>query len=42
MSVEKIIKMLLDDKFPKTGSYRNRENTAPEKNRATLLKLKNA
>ena len=41
-SAEKIIKLLLDDKFPKSGSYRNRENTAPEKNRTTLLKLKNA
>ena len=39
---EKIIKMLLDDKSPDSGSYRNRKNTAPEKDRTTLIGLKNA
>ena len=39
---EKIIKMLLDDKFPDPGSYKNRKNTAPEKGRITLIGLKNA
>jgi len=39
---EEIIQMLLKDKFPKSGSYRNRKNTAPEKGRTTLLEIKNA
>jgi len=39
---EEIIKMLLNDKFSKPGSYRNRKSTAPEKGRITLLKVKNA
>jgi NADH-quinone oxidoreductase E subunit len=39
---EEIIQMLLNDKFPKPGSYRNRKNTAPEKGRTTLLEIKNA
>jgi len=39
---EKIIQMLLNDNFPKPGSYRNRKNTAPEKKRTTLLEVKNA
>ena len=39
---EEIIQMLLDDKSPKPGSYRNRKNTAPEKGRTTLLEVKNA
>jgi len=39
---EEIIQMLLNDKFPKPGSYRNRKNTAPEKGRTTLLGVKNA
>ena len=39
---EEIIQMLLNDKFPKPGSYRNRKNTAPEKGRTTLLEFKNA
>jgi len=34
--------MLLNDKFPKPGSYKNRKNTAPEKGRTTLLEVKNA
>jgi len=39
---EEIIQMLLKDKFPKPGSYRNRKNTAPEEGRTTLLEVKNA
>jgi len=39
---EELIQMLLNDKFPKPGSYRNRKNTAPEKGRTTLLEVKNA
>ena len=39
---EEIIQMLLNDKFPKPGSYRNRKNMAPEKGRTTLLEVKNA
>ena len=39
---EEIIQMLLNDKFPKPGSYRNRKSTAPEKERTTLLEVKNA
>ena len=39
---EEIIQMLLKDKLPKSGSYRNRKNTAPEKGRTTLLEVKNA
>ena len=36
---EEIIQMLLNDNFPKPGSYRNRKNTAPEKGRTTLLEI---
>ena len=39
---KEIIQMLLNDNFPKPGSYRNRKNTAPEKGRNTLLEVKNA
>jgi len=39
---EEIIQMLLNDKSPKPGSYRNRKNTAPEKGRTALLEVKNA
>jgi len=39
---EEIIQMLLNDNFPKPGSYRNRKNTAPEKGRTTLLEVKKA
>ena len=39
---EAIVQMLLNDKFPKPGSYRDRKNTAPEKGRTTLLEVKNA
>ena len=39
---EDIIQKLLEDKFTKPGSARNRKNNAPEKGRITLLKVKNA
>ena len=34
--VEGIIDMILDNKFPKPGSYRNRKNSEPESMRTTL------
>ena len=37
-----IIQSLLKDKFPKPGSVKNRENTAPENGKTTLLEVKNA
>ena len=37
-----IIKDILEDKIPKPGSARNRQNNAPEKGRVTLLEVKNA
>ena len=39
---EKIVQQLLIDKFPNPGSAKNRKNTAPEKQRTTLLEVKNA
>ena len=39
---EGIIKDILKDKKPKAGSYRGRVNSEPEKNRQTLLEIKNA
>ena len=39
---EKIVKSLLNDEFPKSGSYKNRKNNAPEKGKTTLLRVKNA
>ena len=39
---EEIIKTLLEDKLPKSGSAKNRKNTAPEKGKTTLLQVKNA
>ena len=39
---EIIIKDILNDKKPKSGSYRGRVNSEPEKNRQTLLENKNA
>ena len=35
---EKIINMILDDKSPKPGSYKNRRSSEPESGRTTLLK----
>ena len=40
-SAEKIIKDLMIDKLSKPGSYRNRKNSAPEKDRKTLLETNN-
>ena len=39
---EEIIQRLLSDEFPEPGSAKNRENTAPEKGKTTLLEVKNA
>ena len=39
---EEILTKLLKDEFPKPGSARDRKSNAPEKNRATLLEVKNA
>ena len=41
-SCEKIIDEIINDKFPKPGSYRGRTNSEPENNRKTLMELKNA
>ena len=37
-----IVQELLDDKFPKPGSAKNRKNNSPEKGKTTLLEVKNA
>ena len=39
---EEIIQTLLKDKFPKSGSAKNRKNTAQENGKTTLLEVKNA
>ena len=39
---EEIIQDLLENKWPKPGSAKNRKNTAPEKGKTTLLEVKNA
>ena len=39
---EKIVDMILDDKFPKPGSYKNRKSSEPEFKRTTLTKFKDA
>ena len=41
-SVEKIIKSLLEDKFPEPGSAKNRKNNSPASGKTTLLEVKNA
>ena len=41
-TAKEIIQQLLKDKFPESGSARNRKNTAPEKGKTTLLEVKNA
>ena len=38
----KIIKDLLEDKFPTPGSAKERKNAAPEKGKTTLIGIKNA
>ena len=40
--MEEIIEMILNDKQPKPGSYRNRKSAEPENKRTTLLNIKNA
>jgi len=39
---EEIIDMILNDKSPKTGSYKNRKSSEPELGRTTLINLKDA
>ena len=39
---EEIINMILDDKSPKPGSYKNRKSSEPEYKRTTLTKLNDA
>jgi len=39
---EEVIQNLLEDKFPRPGSVKNRKNTAPETGKTTLLTEKNA
>ena len=41
-SAEEIVQQLLKNKFPETGSVKNRKNSAPEKGKTTLLDIKNA
>jgi NADH-quinone oxidoreductase subunit E len=40
--MEEIINVILNDKFPKPGSYKNRKNSEPESGRTTLMDLDNA
>ncbi len=42
IKTEEIVEQLLQDKFPKPGSSKNRKNNAPEKGKTTLLEIKNA
>ena len=41
-TTEEIIDMILNDKSPKAGSYKNRKSSEPESGRVTLINLKNA
>ena len=41
-TTEEIIDMILNDKSPKAGSYRNRKSSEPESGRVTLINLKDA
>jgi len=41
-TTEEIIDMILNDKSPKAGSYKNRKNSGPESGRVTLINLKDA
>ena len=41
-SAERVIKNLLNDQFPKSGSLKNRKSNAPEKGKTTLIEVKNA
>jgi len=39
---KEIINMILNDEFPKSGSYKNRKSSEPESGRTTLINLKDA
>ena len=39
---KEIVQQLLEDKFPEPGSAKNRNNTAPENGKTSLLEVKNA
>mgnify|MGYP000008706884 FL=1 len=41
-TTEEIIDMILNDKSPKAGSYKNRKSSEPESGRVTLINLKDA
>ena len=41
-TTEEIIDMILNDKSPKAGSYKNRKSSEPESGRTTLINLNNA
>ena len=41
-TTEEIIDMILNDKSPKPGSYKNRKSSEPESGRVTLINLKDA
>ena len=41
-NAEEIVQQLLEDKFPEPGSAKNRNNTAPENGKTSLLEVKNA
>jgi NADH-quinone oxidoreductase E subunit len=42
IKASEIIQSLLNDKFPKPGSAKDRKSNAPEKGKTTLLQVKNA
>ena len=39
---EEIVDLILNDKQPKPGSYKNRKSSEPENQRTTLIDNKNA
>ena len=39
---KEIVQKILKNEFPETGSFKNRKSNAPEKEKTTLLELKNA
>ena len=39
---EKIVDMILNDRSPKHGSYKNRRNSEPMPGRTTLINIKDA
>ena len=40
--MNKILDLILNDKQPSSGSYRNRKSAEPENKRTTLTNIKNA